>query len=301
MIPRSAIAKLVSLALAAGVVTGAAQFGSSASHLEIEGGGPPVEARMGSRFEDMAVGTLTALTPDEAGVTPAEVVTAVAEVSPVQPLQTITASTVTTAEPAVPAPAFTVTALSPVAPVAAETPAVLSPNIVAQTPDSDAPVLSKRPLVKNPVLAAKVAQEQERKKAERVETRAEPQKAARGNAQRNNTKGTQSGTSKTAKMQTSGKSKKKATQAGNAAASKYPGQVMRRIARQSKPHVRSTGTAVVAFTISSGGGLARVSIARSSGSAALDKAAVGLIRKAAPFPRPPAGAQRKFSIRIKGR
>ena len=35
--------------------------------------------------------------------------------------------------------------------------------------------------------------------------------------------------------------------------------------------------------------------------AALDQAALGIIRKAAPFPRPPAGARRNFSIQIKGR
>ncbi|WP_289086128.1 hypothetical protein [uncultured Sulfitobacter sp.] len=35
-------------------------------------------------------------------------------------------------------------------------------------------------------------------------------------------------------------------------------------------------------------------------SAALDRAAVSVIRKAAPFPRPPAGARRQYSIKIKG-
>ncbi|WP_298864151.1 TonB family protein [uncultured Sulfitobacter sp.] len=301
MIPRSLLAKLVSLVLAAGVVTGAAQFGTSKPRIEIEGGGPTAEARMGSRFEDMAVGTLTALTTDEAKVAPAEIVTAGVDAEPVQPLQTLTPSTVLTANADAATPVLTVTALTAVPALIAASPAVPSQRIVAQTPESDAPALSKRPAVKNPALAAKVAQEQERKRAERAQKHAETQKTTRGNAQRNNTKGVQSGKSKTAKAQTSGKSKKRATKAGNAAASNYPGQVMRRISRQSKPRVRSKGTAVVAFTISSGGGLARVSIARSSGSAALDKAAIGLIRKAAPFPRPPAGAQRQFSIRIKGR
>jgi protein TonB len=33
----------------------------------------------------------------------------------------------------------------------------------------------------------------------------------------------------------------------------------------------------------------------------LDKDAVALVRRAGPFPAPPAGAQRSFKIRIKGR
>ena len=88
---------------------------------------------------------------------------------------------------------------------------------------------------------------------------------------------------------------------GNAAASNYPGEVMRRIARAGKPRVGARGTAVIGFTVASNGGLAQIGVARSSGSAALDRAAVALITKAAPFPRPPAGAQRRFSITIKGR
>jgi periplasmic protein TonB len=58
---------------------------------------------------------------------------------------------------------------------------------------------------------------------------------------------------------------------------------------------------VIAFTISASGGLGGVSVARSSGSAALDQAALTLIRKAAPFPKPPAGARRQYTIKIKGR
>ena len=88
---------------------------------------------------------------------------------------------------------------------------------------------------------------------------------------------------------------------GNAAVSNYPGQVMRRISRVSRPRVGSKGTAVVAFSVASNGGVASVSLARSSGSARLDQAALSMIRRAAPFPPPPPGAQRSFSIQVKGR
>ncbi len=90
-------------------------------------------------------------------------------------------------------------------------------------------------------------------------------------------------------------------QAGNAAASSYPGEVMRAISRQRRPSVNSRGSATISFQIASNGGLAGLGVARSSGSQALDAAAVELVRRAAPFPPPPAGARRSFTIGIQGR
>ena len=183
-------------------------------------------------------------------------------------------------------------------------------TLQAQDPDSDAPVLSRRPMRKNPETAAKIAEarakqeqaERERRQAEQqaAKKKATQQAAARGNAQRNATKGSSSGQSASAKSTTTGKRQAAASAQGNAAASNYPGQVMRRISRAGKPRVRTTGTATISFAIASNGGLASVSVARGSGSAALDRAAVSVIRKAAPFPRPPAGARRQYSIKIKG-
>ncbi|WP_156883657.1 energy transducer TonB family protein, partial [Salipiger mucosus] len=48
------------------------------------------------------------------------------------------------------------------------------------------------------------------------------------------------------------------------------------------------------------GGLAGVSIARSSGSRRLDRDAMRVIQRAAPFPPPPSGARRSYSIQIVG-
>lgn len=59
---------------------------------------------------------------------------------------------------------------------------------------------------------------------------------------------------------------------------------------------RARGTAVIRFRISGGGGLASASVARSSGSSQLDNAALNAVRRAAPFPRPPAGANRTFDL-----
>ena len=273
---------------------------------------------MGSRFEDMAAGTLAALTSEETltpMAEPAQPETAEqAELAP-QPAQRTapqpaqpqaSAMAAPSAAPLAAVPVTRENAMAATAPVAALAAQPAPDTIVAQDPDRDAPTLSRRPQRKDTALAAKVAQAREdadrtRRAAAKASARAaEPAKTTRGNADRNNTNGAQTGTRAEAKATQTGKKAASARQEGNAATSNYPGQVMRRISRVGKPRVNARGTATISFSIAPGGGLAGVSIARSSGSAALDQAAVRLIRQAAPFPRPPAGAQRQFSIRIKG-
>ena len=58
------------------------------------------------------------------------------------------------------------------------------------------------------------------------------------------------------------------------------------------------GQAVIAFTIDDHGGLATIGVAVSSGNPAVDQAALEMIRRAAPFPPPPPGAQRSFAPAI---
>lgn len=123
--------------------------------------------------------------------------------------------------------------------------------------------------------------------------------AASGNAPRNARAGTAAGSESATATQSGANGD--AQSAGNAAARNYPGLVMRTLTRAGKPRVNARGAAVVAFSIAGTGGLSSVSLARSSGSSALDRAAVQLVRRAGPFPRPPQGARRSFSIQIKGR
>lgn len=129
-------------------------------------------------------------------------------------------------------------------------------------------------------------------------TQSKPKPQPKGNAQQNARAGSASGTQTQTRSTAQGSGKSQAT--GNAAASNYPGQVMRKISRVPRPRVGSRGTAVVAFRIGGNGGLAGLSIARSSGSAKLDQAALRMVQRAAPFPPPPAGARTSFSINIKG-
>ncbi|MBO9452054.1 TonB family protein [Tropicibacter sp. R16_0] len=131
-------------------------------------------------------------------------------------------------------------------------------------------------------------------------TESKPQVAAKaGSSTQNARKGTETGT----KPKGSANSRKSASAsgaAGNAAASNYPGLVKRKIHRARRKSVKVRGTARVSFRIADSGALAAVSISRSSGSNRLDQVALAQVRAAAPFPKPPAGARRQFSVEIKG-
>jgi protein TonB len=54
----------------------------------------------------------------------------------------------------------------------------------------------------------------------------------------------------------------------------------------------------VTFAIGPGGGLRAARISKSSGNSALDQAALASVRRAGPFPPPPAGAKSIYSIQI---
>ncbi|MGC1347142.1 MAG: TonB family protein [Methyloceanibacter sp.] len=77
----------------------------------------------------------------------------------------------------------------------------------------------------------------------------------------------------------------------------YAASVRAAIGRH-RPAARGGGRATVAFSIGPAGGLQGVRIARSSGKAKLDQAAIATVQSAAPFPPPPAGVNPTFSIQI---
>ena len=58
-------------------------------------------------------------------------------------------------------------------------------------------------------------------------------------------------------------------------------------------HLR--GHVMVSFTLDDSGGIGDLRVAQSSGTAAVDAAALDMVREAAPFPPPPPGGQRSFS------
>ncbi|MEM7067993.1 MAG: TonB family protein [Pseudomonadota bacterium] len=85
---------------------------------------------------------------------------------------------------------------------------------------------------------------------------------------------------------------------GNAKASKYPGKVYAKIARTKRKKAGGSGTARVRFVISANGRLSKISLAKSSKSKQVDQAALDHVKRAAPFPKPPAGAKRTFVIPV---
>lgn len=327
MIAESSGAKLAACLLATALIVGGLHLRQPHVATEISGGGA-VQAKLGSTFEDMTAGVLSAvqtttqtraLPPTDAAPHP-EVLQvprlksteAPSRQPPIQQVSPTAPRTVTAAAP-------NLSSLKPTAPIMSErsltssaspilrpTQATPQPDaapqtITAKVSTTTAPPLSARPKRRDPDKAQAAADARPKPQSTRKQAATTKPKAQRGNAKRNNTQGAANGTQQPARAKSQGTARKAAVQSGNAAASNYPGLVMRRIARVPKPRVNARGTTVVAFSISRGGGLGALSVVRSSGSAALDKAALRVIRKASPFPKPPQGAKRSFSIRIKGR
>ncbi len=133
---------------------------------------------------------------------------------------------------------------------------------------------------------------------EAVRQRQQPRQQAQGNggnAEADARRGAADGASDARAVPSSGAGQ--AAQAGNAAVSNYPGQVVTRLRRSLRypPEARRqrlNGEVHVEFTVSSSGGVSGVRVARSSGHPALDQAAIATVQRAAPFPPIPEGAGR---------
>lgn len=249
-----------------------------------------------------------AVTPPVTVATPAPPDMAQAPVVASAPLQSTPPLKAETARPLAPQPEPEPVERAETA-EAVTTPKETTERLTGDDPDTAKVTRSLRPKQRSAAFEKKhkvTPQPKRKKQAAPAKRRvAEPapkrqqKKASQAGAKQNTRAGTTSGKAQaTARSSGSGG---KSKSAGNAAASNYPGLVMRRISRAGRPRVNSRGAAVVAFSISSGGGLSSVSVARSSGSSALDRAAVRVVRTAAPFPKPPAGARRSFTIKIQGR
>jgi protein TonB len=74
--------------------------------------------------------------------------------------------------------------------------------------------------------------------------------------------------------------------------------VRQALGRHTPKSVRTSGSVTVSFAIEGGGRPRSARISRSSGKAQLDQTALAIVRKAGPFPRPPGGGQRSYTITI---
>ena len=295
---------------------------------EVAGGGDGAVALDGTSFADMAEGVAAPVAPDAAPPAPppaaaeARVPSAAAAIPPT-PAGAPVASPEIAGAPRVDAaiadrapeavaqvatPTMTATSPPPVEAVRPVAPA----QAVQALPEDDettTPRLSARPGQRPAEIVARAAalreeralQEARRQEAEAETQRArdaEPRVARQGNAARSSRQGSAGGQASGTTARAGGQARPQA--AGNAAASSYPGLVRQRIARQRQPRGVGRGRAVVSFTVAGGGGLAALGLAASSGNARLDRAALDIVRRAAPFPAPPPGAQRTFSIPVTG-
>jgi protein TonB len=83
-----------------------------------------------------------------------------------------------------------------------------------------------------------------------------------------------------------------------AKASDHATKVRQTLGRHTPKSVRTSGSVTVSFAIDGGGRLRSARVSRSSGKAQLDQTALAIVRKAGPFPRPPGGGQRSYTITV---
>jgi periplasmic protein TonB len=281
----------------------------------IEGAASSEPVRLGTGFEDVAAGaipaapapepvahdtpTITAATPVAATVAAAPRPTATrahtssatpaAASAPVRHAAPPATTAPTVAMPAGETPhAADAHALAPPTALTTATAVPALPAVTASAPAETALDASPRPVPR----------------PERVPERP-PQRAAASNApgaQRNERRGQADGVeaATAAEAPNPAAERRAAPQAGNATASSYPGLVMRKLSRTSRPSAGRRGSAIVGFEVGAGGELRRVLILRSSGHESVDRAAMDHVSRAAPFPPPPE-AQVRFQVAYESR
>ncbi|CAK7257349.1 periplasmic protein TonB [Shinella sp. WSC3-e] len=138
-----------------------------------------------------------------------------------------------------------------------------------------------------------VKKEEPVKKVERKKPKEKPVRKAgeKGKAKQNATRGEVDGSVDVKSAAVGGQKKGNSSVAGNAAVTNYPGKVRNKINR-AKRRVSGgdRGSVVVSFTVSASGAASGIRVARSSGIAALDRAAVDSVQRAAPFAKIPEAA-----------
>ncbi|SNT27602.1 TonB family protein [Tropicimonas sediminicola] len=317
MIPRSRGAALAALALAAAAHGGVLLVQAAQPRIEIEGGAAGEMAVPGNSFADMSAGILSPEVANEAVSEPVSDTTppvSSARLAPTAPTaKPLTSHAAQVSQPARVAPTVQAPSDVPVLQAArpveqaamteAAAPAPMEPEV--ERPDEEA--AEDAPTERAPTQAARPPERPPRVEVARpapTKTQAEPPKRAAASAQGNSDTNARAGVATgraEATANASGAAEGRTSRQGNAAASNYPGKVFSRINRVRRSATNARGETVVAFAIGANGALASISIARSSGSPSLDEAALAQVRRAAPFPPPPQGARRAYTVKISGR
>jgi protein TonB len=299
---------LIACAGAALMLHGAGLWLSGApARIEVAGGAGAMEATLGSSFADMVTGA--ALPVSESAVTLSRRAEAV--VKPVAPQMAPRPDTSRAVIAAVPNTATVAPMrrpvvareraddLAPVRPASATVAAAATAqDVIVAQPEREAGVqVSRRPLARPRTIEETAARQSPEPERRATRPRSEQGNTASRDARRGSVAGAEAATATQQGRDTSRRSEAQ----GNAAASNYPGEVMRHLARVPRPHAEARGVVMVRFSIAPGGRLVSVGVVQSSGSTRLDRAALTVVQRAAPFPAPPDGAQTSFFIKIAGR
>ncbi|OAP43299.1 energy transducer TonB [Sinorhizobium glycinis] len=198
----------------------------------------------------------------------------------------------------------------------AEADVILPADEMPVTEVAQAPVTATVAPVETVVPEEKPRPEKTEKKVEKPELKKEPAKkkkvvrkkaGERGEQANSQAKGQADGVENASATAATGARRSSiAREAGNAAVDNYKGKVQGKLTRAMRYPAEAKrqglrGVAQVSFTVTSDGGLAGVSLARSAGSPILDQAALDIVRRAAPFPAIPAEARRntwQFTVPI---
>lgn len=174
----------------------------------------------------------------------------------------------------------------------------LPPPDPLPAPDAQPAAAEPPPPAPKPQEAAKPAVKKAEAKPKQVEKKPAKTKKAKEPAPKKTAKASAAAPNSGGATATA-KAAKAAAQGPSPAA--YQKAVMKKVKATPKRAGAGKGRAVVGFAISANGGLALVKIVKSSGSAALDAAAMDHIQRAAPFPAPPAGVAARFSFEFVGK
>ncbi|MBB5534394.1 energy transducer TonB [Rhizobium giardinii] len=263
--------------------------GEEPFELSLVAGGEAMEvAVLGNAFEQtiQAGDPAEAMEPEQ--VEPEEVKPSeVAEVAPVQ--SEVTAET---RSDIVPTEADVILPAEDIPPVAAE-----QPEVTATVAPVEAVVPEEKPKEIKPELEKRPEPKRKPEKEKAQKKTAKKKAGDAGQETESLVKGQADGVENAVASSSSGKKGTKSQALGNAAESNYKGKVRSKVQRhfrypKSADRAGVTGTVTVAFTISSGGDVSAVRIIQSSGSPVLDEAATNAVRRAAPFPKIPEGANR---------
>lgn len=197
-----------------------------------------------------------------------------------------TPPTTMAALPTLPSQASTATALQPVETLEPDVSPELEP-----APQTEGLGQSLRPVLRRPSSKPNPDPKPEPKKAETAKPK------PNGNAQRNATKGRSEGRATGTVARTAAKSGK-SKEAGNAVRSNYRGLVLRKLQRAKRGKLTTKKRIIVEFKINPNGGLSFSKLIQKSGNARDDKLALSIVRRAAPYPKPPNSREALFTINM---